>query len=228
VAFLDADDYWAPDCLCQLKAALEAADADIAYCGWQNVGLSGPRSQPYVPPDYDDEDKVYAFLRSCPWPIHAALVRRSVLEALGGFAERRFTSMDYDLWMRTLAVVERMVLVPKVLAFYRWHDLGQISRIKWRQVLDAWEVRRTFLKSYPALVSHLDRDELIDLVDGQVLNAGIEAYWKRDLESAHRLLRVALRTHAWKLAHLRYLLPSLLPARLYRAIVTAADKVAAN
>jgi hypothetical protein len=106
VAFLDADDYWAPNCLDTLWRALRAAQADLAYCGWQNVGEGGPGKEPYVPPHYEAGDTVALFLKGCPWPIHAALMRRSVLEQVGGFSTRMFSSMDYDLWLRILAVGE--------------------------------------------------------------------------------------------------------------------------
>ena len=71
VAFLDADDYLSPDCLDKLANALERTDADIAYCGWQNVGEGAPGTTPYVPPDYAALDTAAEFLRACPWPIHA-------------------------------------------------------------------------------------------------------------------------------------------------------------
>ena len=73
------------------------------------------------------------FVRTCPWPIHAALVKRNIVERLGGFSERRFASMDYDFWLRALAETQNIKRVPEVLAFYRWHNLGQISAVKWRQ-----------------------------------------------------------------------------------------------
>lgn len=38
VAFLDADDWWDARALEKLYLAMISAQADIAYCGWQNVG----------------------------------------------------------------------------------------------------------------------------------------------------------------------------------------------
>ncbi|MDE2147709.1 MAG: glycosyltransferase, partial [Burkholderiales bacterium] len=141
VAFLDADDWWEPDFLAAAWAAMQAAAADVAYCGWQNVAEGAPRgapgTEPYVPPAYEQGDLAAQFLRGCPWPIHAALLRREVIDALGGFSERRFSSMDYDLWLRLLGVTQRLVRVPRVLAYYRWHGQGQISAVKGRQALDA-------------------------------------------------------------------------------------------
>ena len=82
VAFLDADDYWREDFLELLHEKLVKSNAVLSYCGWQNVGLDGGRGQPYIPPDYEKDDKVDSFLKSCPWPIHAALIRSSVLKML--------------------------------------------------------------------------------------------------------------------------------------------------
>ncbi len=86
VAFLDSDDYWDPNCLSALHKALVNSDAALSYCGWQNVGAPKNRCQPYIPPDYEQSDKVERFLKSAaPWPIHAALVRREILEEVNGF-----------------------------------------------------------------------------------------------------------------------------------------------
>lgn len=86
IAFLDADDSWHPDCLLKLLQALQATpNAAIAYCGWQNKGLAANRCNPYIPPDYESSNKIETFLRICPWPIHAALTRKALIEAVNGF-----------------------------------------------------------------------------------------------------------------------------------------------
>ena len=224
VALLDADDYWADDCLSALHAGLVEKKVDVAYCGWQNVGAGAPGTEPHIPPQYEAGDMVRAFLRACPWPIHAALIRREVIDAVQGFSERCFSAMDYDLWLRLLAVTNKLALVPRVLAFYRWHDKGQISAVKWRQVLDAWRVRRDFVRNHPAFVAHLDAAALRELVDGCLLKAGYQAYWKRDLVSAQRLFRQAVLTRSWRMRDLKYLLPSMLPQATYRALIESADR----
>jgi len=224
IAFLDADDYWAEDCLRKLHAALQSSGADLAYCGWQNFGNGAPGTAPYIPPRYEAEDAVALFLKGCPWPIHAALARRRVLERINGFSERMFSSMDYDLWLRMLAVTTKMVQVPEVLAYYRWHGQGQISSLKWRQVLDAWQVRRDFVENNPDLIAHLAPPARRELVDGCLLTAGYAAFWKRDLASAQRLFRKAVRRGYWRLRDAKYVLPSLLPAGLYRRLIESVDR----
>lgn len=223
IAFLDADDWWEPDFVHTTLHALQGQPFDIAYCGWQNVGIDGPRGQPYVPPAYEEGDVVEHFLRSCPWPIHAALVRRDAVTAIAGFSERMFSSMDYDLWIRLLTVTRRMVRVPRVLAYYRWHGSGQISATKWRQVLHAWQVRTDFVANNPSLVSHLALAQRRELVDAVLLHEGQAMFWRRDLPGAQRLLRQAFRTGAWRARDLPLLGAAHLPLALFRRLVQRAD-----
>jgi len=224
VAFLDADDYWAEDCLGRLREALVEQEADLAYCGWQNVGEGAPGGQPHVPVAYEEGDLIGRFLQGCPWPIHAALARRTLVRAVGGFSERYRTSMDYDFWLRIAAVNPKLTRVAQVLAYYRWHDQGQISAVRWEQVLHSWYVRREFAQRHPALLGHLERRELRGKIHGFLRDSAYAAYWKRDLRSAQRLFRSVWISGYWSTRDLRYLLPALLPARVYRALVTGRDQ----
>lgn len=219
VAFLDADDWWSEDCLQKLMQAVQDSHADLAYCGWQNVGDHKLSPEPHIPPAYEDNDPVAAFLAGCPWPIHAALIRRPVLDAVDGFSERLFSSMDYDLWLRILANTDNIIRVPEVLAYYRWHGDGQISSNRWQQVLNAVQVRREFIESFPDKVKHLTSDTLYQLVDGQLLREAYRTYWSRDLANAQQLFRAAFSQRAWQLKDLKYVLPALLPLRLFQGIV---------
>ncbi len=223
IAFLDADDWWESTALEKLHAALIRANADLAYCGWQNVG-EGMTSEPYVPPEYEKGDPVDGFMRGCPWPIHAALIRRSVAERLSGFSERRFSSMDYDFWLRALALTRNIVRVPEVLAYYRWHGPSQISAVKWRQVLDALAVQQDFVRANPELVAHVPARRLRELTEGQVLKQAYRALWKRDVVSAHKLFRHVALARSFGLKELRHVLSALLPLPAYRWFVRWADR----
>ena len=225
VAFLDADDYWTPDALEKLAAALNDQQADVAYCGWQNVGEGTPGTVPFIPPDYSLMDTAAEFLRACPWPIHAALVRRDAIDAIKGFSERRFSAMDYDLWLRLYGHTQKLVRVPEVMAFYRWHDKGQISKTKWKQVLDALQVRRDFVAHHSAQVAHLPKDSIIELSDGYLLREAYRAFWLRNLMDAQKLFRHAFMQGVWKAGDLKYLLPALLPVACFQWIVIKSDRI---
>jgi glycosyltransferase involved in cell wall biosynthesis len=223
IAFLDADDWWDPTALAKLHTALARANADIAYCGWQNVG-TGITAEPYLPPEYELDDPVEGFMRGCPWPIHAALVRRSVAERLRGFSERRFSSMDYDFWLRALALTPKIVRVPEVLAYYRWHGPSQVSAVKWRQVLDALAVQQDFVRTNPKLVAHVPARRLRELTEGQVLKQAYRALWKRDIASAHKLFRHVAAARSFGFRELRHVLSAMLPLPAYRWLVRWADR----
>lgn len=225
VAFLDADDFWTQDALEKLLAALNEHQADIAYCGWKNVGAGAPGTEPFIPPDYIQMDTASEFLRSCPWPIHAALVRREAIDAVKGFSERRFSAMDYDIWLRLYAHTQKLVRVPEVMAFYRWHDKGQISKTKWKQVLDALQVKRDFVTHHPERVAHLPKDKVVELSDGFLLREAYRAYWQRNLVDAQKLFRRAFVLGGWKAGDLKYLLPALMPTTCFQWLVTQSDRL---
>jgi glycosyltransferase involved in cell wall biosynthesis len=223
IAFLDADDWWESTALEKLHAALVRAGADLAYCGWQNVG-AGIMAEPYLPPEYEKGDSVEGFMRGCPWPIHAALLRRSVAERLRGFSERRFSSMDYDFWLRALALTRNIVRVPEVLAYYRWHGPTQVSAVKWRQVLDALAVQQDFVRTNPQLVAHMPARQLRELTEGQVLKQAYRALWKRDIVSAHKLFRHVAAARSFGFKEVRHVLSAMLPLPAYRRLVRWADR----
>jgi len=225
VAFLDADDWWSPDFLEKLHGALVGhPEAALAYCGWQNVGATERSTEPFVPPDYQAGDKLEAFLRAAsPWPIHAALVRRAALEAVGGFDTSLHSCMDYDLWLR-LAATRPIVRVPEVLAFYRFHGGGQITSKEWVQARNVWLVKRKFVAQNPQAVAALPKRRLRELIDGGLAHRAYRAYWRRDLVSARHIFRMLLRTGFWGVKDLKYLLPALLPEDAYKRVVALADR----
>jgi glycosyltransferase involved in cell wall biosynthesis len=223
VAFLDADDYWTTDFVEKLHAALVRSEAALAYCGWQNVGATDRTNEPYVPPDYETGDKLELLLRSAsPWPIHAALTRRSVIDQVGGFDTTLETCMDYDLWLR-IGASRPIVRVPEVLAYYRFHAGGQITSKQWRQAENVWLVKKRFAAAAPELVRRFTQTRLDELIDGALLKRGYDCFWRRDLVSARRIFRRSLRVGGWRLKDLKYLLPALLPEASYVGLIDRAD-----
>ena len=223
VAFLDADDTWHPDALAHLHAALVDSQADVAYCGWQNVGELAADTQPYLPPNYPAIDAAAAFLKSCPWPINGVLIRRQLIDSLRGFSERRPTAMDYDLWLRLLAAQPTVVRVPEVLAYYRRYPRGTAHIPRWRQVFDAIAVREDFVRHHPEQIHHLGRAERHHLIYGSLLAEAYRCHWRRDTDSARRLFRRAARKANWHLSDSKYILASFLPQKAFDALIHTID-----
>ena len=219
IAFLDADDFWDPDCLAKLHTGIEDGGAAISYCGWANVGERARNSQPFVPPDYENGQKLERLLKNAAlWPIHGALTRRSALVEIGGFDARLRECEDYDLWLR-LAATRPLKLVPEVLAYYRHHkDFGPTDK-RGRDARAMWEIKRRFIAENPLLVTHLGAPVIRDCVEGGLKRRGFECYWNNELRSARLVFRLLLKTGHFAPADLKHLLPALLPERMFLALL---------
>ena len=226
VAFLDADDTWAADFLGKMVAALQAnPDAVLAYCGWQNLGLTGGRGEPFVPPDYENNNKAETLFAGCRWPIHAALVEREAVRAAGGFDRALKNAEDYALWLR-VATTAPIIRVPEVLAFYHFHGGEQASGDHARAALQHWQVQREYLASHPELGTVLGKSRARELTMGELLKRGYACYWKRDLPAARQIFRVVMKKGYGTLRDWKYMLPAWLPESWHRWMIGQRDNQA--
>jgi glycosyltransferase involved in cell wall biosynthesis len=224
IAYLDADDYWEPHFAESMVAALTNSNAVLAYCGWQNVTPNDKSPPPFVPPDYENEGKRVALLSDAAlWPIHATLTRRNALLEIGGFNEDLPVCEDYDLWLR-LTFNKPVVRVEQVLSYYRHHKSLNASDKRGRDAEYIRMIKKMFIEQNPALVEDLPAAVLRECIDGGFMRRAYQCYWNRELLSARRIFRTALRERAISLRDLRYALPALLPERLYVTLISQADK----
>jgi hypothetical protein len=180
VAFLDADDEWHADFLARMTAALERqADAVLAYCGWQNVGLEGQRSMPFVPAESEGDSRMRWLIGGCRWPIHAAMARTAAVRGAGGFPVDQTHAEDFALWLR-VAMSGSIVRVPEVLAVYHFHGYQQASANRTAAILQAWKTQCRFLAERPDIAKQLGRRAVRDATHGQLVDRGLEAHWRRD------------------------------------------------
>ena len=126
IAFLDDDDLWAPGKLRAQLAVAEQAGAAWVYAGDVTVD-EGLRVRGGVPPPAPEQ--VVADLHrynAVPAGASNVVVRRDVLDAIGGFDAGLRTSEDWDLWLR-LAATSIPAAVPRPLVALRTHG-GMASR----------------------------------------------------------------------------------------------------
>lgn len=219
-AFLDADDTWEPDFLETMVNALEThADAGLAYCGWQNLGVAAGRGEPFIPPDYENEYKIESLLGGCRWPIHGVLTRSHLIRDAGGFDEALSSCMDYDLWLR-LGSAHRITLVPRVLAYYHHHGGEQITRNRVRMAVNHWRAQQKFLAAHPGVAAKIGETRIAELTVGELMRRGFVAYWERDLPAARTIFRLVMRHGHGKARDWLYMLPALLPERLHRFLLS--------
>lgn len=224
IAFLDADDTWAASFLERMSAALDAnPDAVLAYCGWQNLGLPGGRSEPFVPPDYENPDKAETLFAGCRWPIHAALVKREAVLAVNGFDPALKNAEDYALWLR-LATAAPIVRVPEVLAFYHFHGTGQASGDRARAALQHWQAQQKYLATHPAFGATLGASRIRVLTTGELLKRGYACYWQRDLPAARQIFRTVMKQGYGKPSDWARMLLSWLPESWHRFLIALRDR----
>ena len=223
VAFLDADDYWHPEALAKLHAALIETPADVAYCGWQHVGPLADNLQPHSAIDLDDKNILEYFLKNCPWPINAVLFKRQLIDSLRGFSERRASAMDYDLWLRMLPLKPRFVRVPEVLAFYRRYARSENDIPRWRQIFDAVAVREDFVSHHGDMTRALGPTKRRELIYDTLLSEAYRCHWRRNTQSSRRLFLRAFFNANWKIGDLKYMLASFMPGIIFDGLIRYID-----
>jgi glycosyltransferase involved in cell wall biosynthesis len=153
IQFLDADDLLGAGKFQRQLAVTESLDDDVAvvYSPWQHFDLVNGMWAPHGPVKRSDVDRdsVSRMLADGDFGyVGPALVRRSALEAVGGFSEQMKLGEDFDLMLRIAMSGLRFQLAPtpEPLFFYRdtpdslWRridaDVGPTKRLL-RSIRDA-------------------------------------------------------------------------------------------
>jgi len=127
LAFLDHDDIWLPEKLAAQVAVLEAQpEVGVTFCQCRDVDET---LQPLVqrPPAVLAGDVMRQLLTSCVIRTPSqTLIRRTALEAAGGFDEAIHGGEDWDLWLR-LAGLTQFHADPAYGILYRQYR-GQTSK----------------------------------------------------------------------------------------------------
>lgn len=114
VGFLDHDDELASSALYEVVKLLQKdQDIDFIYSDEDKISLSGKRLDPHFKPDWSPDT-----LYSCNYISHFSVIRKSIIEELGGFREGYDGSQDYDLFLRVVERTQKIAHIPKVL--YHW------------------------------------------------------------------------------------------------------------
>jgi glycosyltransferase involved in cell wall biosynthesis len=100
LAFLDSDDLFRPDKLARQIPLLQA-DPALALCHSDELWLRNGRELRQLPKHAKRGGWIFEHcLPMCRVSPSAAVVRREVFEALGGFDEELEVAEDYELWLR--------------------------------------------------------------------------------------------------------------------------------
>ena len=117
IALLDHDDELHPDALAHVHEALLATPTgDYVYTDEDKIDRAGRHSGPFFKPDWSPER-----MRTQMYTCHLSVLRRSLVEEVGGFDAEFEGSQDWDLILRVTEKARAVLHVPRVL--YHWRML---------------------------------------------------------------------------------------------------------
>jgi GT2 family glycosyltransferase len=118
VVLLDNDDELVAHALEAMSAAIDAdPHADVLYSDEDKTNELGELFEPACKPDWSPDT-----LLSCAYMCHLFVIRRSLVEELGGLRSEFDGSQDYDLMLRSTEKARSIVHVPDLL--YHWRIIS--------------------------------------------------------------------------------------------------------
>ena len=172
IALLDHDDFLEPDALFQsAKLLQENPGTDLIYSDEDKLTETG-FDAPFFKPDWSPD-----FFLSYNYLCHFITVRRSLVEAVGGFRSEFDGAQDYDLLLRITERTQRIEHVARVL--YHWRRSASSTSDNIRRKPTALEAGRK------AIEQHLER---IGQPARVVVDWPTHAYWaKRDIVAPQKI-----------------------------------------
>ena len=122
IGLMDNDDELTNDALYHVVDLLNNhSDADYIYTDEDKIDEEGNYCQPHFKPGWSPE-----LLESMMYVGHFSVIRKSILEKVGGFREGLEGSQDYDLALRIAEISNNFYHIPKIL--YHWRIIpGSVS-----------------------------------------------------------------------------------------------------
>jgi GT2 family glycosyltransferase len=146
LALLDHDDALHPDALQLVAEAIDPwPDVDYIYTDEDKIDAAGHHQGPFFKPDWSPER-----MRTQMYTCHLSVLRRELVEEVGGFDAEFEGSQDWDLVLRVTEKARRVIHVPRVL--YHWRTL-ETSTAGGGEGAKPW----AFEAGTRAIQAHLDR-----------------------------------------------------------------------
>lgn len=198
IAFLDADDLWAPTFLDEQLAILaREPDVVLLWADSQPFGLgAGTATLMTMEPPAPLCNLTAVLLGRCVVVTSTAVARRHAILAVGAFDGGLMLGEDYELWLK-LAAHGRLLYNPALLGRRRLHPTS-LSAVPAKMLRAQIAVRRRFVATAAVgddvrrLAEAADRrcEAEMALAEGQrLLAAGDTAAARRELATAARTLR---------------------------------------
>jgi GT2 family glycosyltransferase len=162
VALLDHDDELHPDALTLVNEALLGdPEADYVYTDEDKINRLGRHSGSFFKPGWSPER-----MRTQMYTCHLSVMRRSLVEEVGGFDPEFEGSQDWDLVLKVTERARSVQHVPKVL--YHWRML-KASTAGSGEAAKPW----AFTAGERAVRAHCERIGLPARVEHDEVDAGV-------------------------------------------------------
>lgn len=125
IGLLDHDDRLAPDALAEMARALDThPDLDLVYSDEDKIDADGNRFSPHFKPAWDPDMSLVS-----NYICHFTIIRRTLVDAVGGFRIGLEGSQDHDLVQRVAekTAPECIGHIPRIL--YHWRAAGESTAI---------------------------------------------------------------------------------------------------
>ena len=158
IAFLDDDDEWLQDKLAaQITKLEENPEAGMVYTGVNIIYENEDISYLSKPTERGDLSKKILF-GNCISTTSSVLIRKNILEDVGGFDEQLRALQDYDLWIRVCQRCLVEVISEPMLNYYNCLNANQISSVT-QKYIDAWEHINNKYSDFIAQLSKKEQKE---------------------------------------------------------------------
>lgn len=145
IALLDHDDLLPKFSLYEVVKAINENDKpEFIYSDEDILDSNYVRKNPHFKPDFSPDT-----LRSYNYICHFSVLRKDLLDKIGGFRREFDGAQDYDLILRATEKAEKIVHIPKILYHWRAHDNSTSQNVDSKSY--------AFVSGKNAIKSQLDR-----------------------------------------------------------------------
>ncbi len=136
VALLDHDDEITIDALYEnAKLINQSPESELIYSDEDKKEMDGSRVDPYFKPDYSPD-----LLDTNNYICHFTVIKKSLIESIGGFREGMDGSQDHDLILRATNQAKKVSHIPRIL--YHWRKIPGSTAVEYDSKGYAWEAGR--------------------------------------------------------------------------------------
>ena len=141
VGLLDHDDELSIDALYENAKVINArSDVGLIYSDEDKMDMQGNRLEPFFKPDYSPD-----LLDTNNYICHFTVIKKDIVDEIGGFREGLDGSQDHDIILRAIAQADQVVHIPKVL--YHWRKIPGSTAVAYDSKSYAWEAGRKAVES---------------------------------------------------------------------------------